>query len=364
MLFSFPTFDLNYFHWRAFHWNPMLGVGARAVSQLHVCVLLFHQEETRLLIYALIIMLHVLHFDALGPHSCQTNEAALQRNPKILNNKKILEQPGKQTVAESRPSIGRPWVQPLVARPSTSPTHPHHQNQLFKILQQRLCYHRNCFSISLRVEVSYWRLKGVKSRCSPSLASRQLWNIGSQGTDWGLDEVRARGGHFLFTPFPDRTELAKALNFTAESGEPSQALVPSPITRTNLTRWSKRETKPQAPDPRMRLEPHHAISAIGSQPPEVYSILWKWAREKACGQASLSKGQSRLKRFRLLLGYFRNYWPCPLQKCKNWLFLPQPPTQKIYLESQTFYSGWVEFVFIPWFSGLPIWGENRGYTPF
>eukprot|EP00069_Balaena_mysticetus_P016096 bmy_09513T0 len=44
------------------------------------------------------------------------------------------------------------------------------------------------------------------------------------------------------------------------------------------------------------------------------SVLWKEPRGKRPSQASLRKRQSQLKRFRFLLGFFKYYWPHPLQK--------------------------------------------------
>ncbi|TEA32432.1 hypothetical protein DBR06_SOUSAS4710063 [Sousa chinensis] len=44
------------------------------------------------------------------------------------------------------------------------------------------------------------------------------------------------------------------------------------------------------------------------------SVLWKEPRGKRPSQASLRNRQSQLKRFRFLLGFFKYYWPHPLQK--------------------------------------------------
>lgn len=62
-------------------------------------------------------MLHSLHLDALSPRSPQSNEAAFQRNPKIVGSEKSPEQPGKPQEAEPVPSV---WE----ALGSTSDTTP------------------------------------------------------------------------------------------------------------------------------------------------------------------------------------------------------------------------------------------------
>lgn len=86
----------------------------------------------------LINLLHFLHLDALSPHSGQRNEAAFQRNPKIVSSAKILEQRGSRHRRSPCLAFGRPWVQPLTSRPSPSPP-THHQKQLFKTLERSRC---------------------------------------------------------------------------------------------------------------------------------------------------------------------------------------------------------------------------------
>lgn len=155
-----------------------------------------------------------------------------------------------------------------------------------------------------------WRYLTGKYSFPKASTLRPCFPRHRMGLGWGQ-----RPGQWLpLHPLSWEDGACEGFKLLRRVGKP---LVSSPITRPKLTWWSKKETKPQAPVPRMWLEPQRAISVMGSQPPEVYSILWKWAREKARCQAPLSEGQRRLKHFRFLLGYFRNYWPCSLPKTQE-----------------------------------------------
>ena len=152
---------------------------------------------------------------------------------------------------------------------------------------------------------------------------------------WMKSEPRRR--QFLLTPIPSlilplpKDRVCKGFKLHGSVSEPLRSLVSTPIIRTNLTRWSKRETTGSCSK---NAGLSHTILSIVLYlaPPEMDSVLWKEPRGNGPSQASLRKGQSQLKHFRFLLGFFKYYWPHPLKKRKNLIFLSQLPIQKIYLE--------------------------------
>lgn len=92
--------------------------------------------------------------------------------------------------------------------------------------------------------------KKVKLRQSPNSVSRQLWNTFPRhrlGFEWGQSPGGGTSSsppflHLRLLQLLPEDRACKSFKLHANAGEPLLSLVSTPLIRTDLTRWSNRET--------------------------------------------------------------------------------------------------------------------------